>query len=95
MYFNRIGNKNNLNKEIITMELDKFIANFAEQLDDTDPAEIKADTIFRQLDEWSSLSVMCTIAMVDAEYGVALKGDDINKAQTVEDLFNVVKSKKA
>ena len=77
------------------MELNDFIANFAEQLDDTDPAEITAQTKFRQLDEWSSLSVMCVIAMVDSEYDVALKGDDINRAETVEDLFNFVKSKKA
>ena len=32
--------------------------------------------------------------MVDEEYDVALKGDDIKKSVTIEDLFNVVKSKK-
>ena len=34
------------------------------------------------------------IAMVDEEYEVALKGDDILGASTIEDLFNTVKSKK-
>ena len=33
------------------------------------------------------------IAMVDEEYEVALKGDDIRTANTLEDLFNIVKSK--
>ena len=75
------------------MELKDFIANFAEQFDNTDPAEIQADTVFSKLDEWSSITVMCVIAMVAAEYGVALKGDDINGAATVQDLFNLVKSK--
>jgi acyl carrier protein len=31
--------------------------------------------------------------MVDEEYDVTLKGDDMSSAVTVEDLFNIVKSK--
>lgn len=77
------------------MELNDFIENFASQFDDTDPAMIKADTKYRELDEWSSIIVMCVIAMADAEYGVPLKGDDLNSADTVEDLFNLIKSKQA
>ena len=75
------------------MELKDFIANFAEQFDDTDANEIQANTIFRDLDEWSSLIALSVIAMVDEEYEVTLKGDDIRNANTVEDLFNTVKSK--
>ena len=33
------------------MELKEFVEKFAEQFDDTDPSEIKADTRFRDLDE--------------------------------------------
>ena len=75
------------------MEIKDFIANFAEQFDDTDASEFKADTIFRDLDEWSSIIALSIIAMVDEEYEVTLKGDDIRNANTIEDLFNVVKSK--
>ncbi len=75
------------------MELQNFVENFAAQFDETDPAEIKAETIFRDLDEWSSLSALSIIAMVDEEYDVTLKGEDLNKSNTVEDLFNVVKAK--
>lgn len=75
------------------MELNEFIENFAAQFDDTDPAEITATTRFRDLEEWSSLIALSIIAMVDEEYDVTLKGDDIRKAETVEDLFNNVKSK--
>ena len=31
--------------------------------------------------------------MVDMEYDVKLKGEDIKNSQTIEDLFNIVKSK--
>lgn len=75
------------------MELKEFIENFAEQFDDTDASEIKAETVFKELDEWSSLIALSVIAMVDEEYDVTIKGDDIRNSNTVEDLFNTVKAK--
>lgn len=75
------------------MELKDFIGNFASQFDDTDASVFAADTKFHDLDEWSSLIALSVIAMVDEEYEVTLKGDDIRSAVTVEDLYNTVKSK--
>lgn len=75
------------------MDLNDFIGKFAEQFDDTDPAEISASTEFKKLDEWSSLIALSIIAMADEEYDVTLKGDDIRNAVTVEDVFNTIKSK--
>lgn len=76
------------------MELEKFVEYFANQFDETNPAEITASTNFRDLDEWSSLIGLSIIAMVDDEYDVTLRGDDMRKANTVEELFEIVKSKK-
>ena len=75
------------------MELKDFIENFANQFDDTDASEFKAETVFKELDEWSSLIALSVIAMVDEEYDVTIKGDDIRNSDTIEDLFNVVAEK--
>ncbi|MBR6183638.1 MAG: acyl carrier protein [Bacteroidales bacterium] len=75
------------------MELNEFIANFAEQFDETDASVFTAQTAFHDLDEYSSLIALSIIAMVDEEYDVALKGDDMKSAVTIEDLYNIVKSK--
>ncbi len=75
------------------MELKSFIENFAAQFDETDASVFTAETRFRDLEEWSSLIGLSLIAMVDEEYDITLKGDDIKNANTVEDLFNTVKSK--
>jgi acyl carrier protein len=75
------------------MEMNDFIALFAEQFDDTDASLFTADTKFKDLDEWSSLIALSVISMVDEEYDVTLKGDDIRNASTVGDLFDVVKNK--
>ncbi len=70
--------------------LEEFVALFAEQFDDTDPSEITSTTEFHGLDEWSSLIGLSVIAMVDEEFDIALKGDDVKNAVTVEDLYNNV-----
>jgi len=75
------------------MEINHFIANFAAQFDDTDADEFKAETKFRGIDEWSSLTALSIIAMADEEYSVVLKGDDIRNSQSIQDLFDIASSK--
>lgn len=75
------------------MELNDFVTKFAEQFDDTDASLFTPQTHFREIDEWSSLIALSIIAMVDEEYDVTLKGDDIRNSDTVEDVFNAVKAK--
>ena len=73
--------------------LEEFVELFAEQFDDTDASEITASTVFHDLDEWSSLIGLSVVAMVDEEFDVALKGDDVKDSVTVEDLYNRVIAK--
>lgn len=75
------------------MEINSFVENFASQFEDTDPSVFTPETKFKELEEWSSLSALLIIAMMDEVYGVKIKGDDIRNSVTVEDLFNVAKSK--
>lgn len=77
------------------MELKDFIENFAAQFDETDASVFTPEAVFHELDEYSSLVALSIIAMVDEEYDVTLKGDDMRSAVTIEDLFNIVKSKKS
>lgn len=73
--------------------LNEFVELFAEQFDETDASEIQASTQFHDLEEWSSLIGLSVIAMVDEEFDVALKGDDVKTSVTVEDLYNKVIAK--
>lgn len=75
------------------MEPKEFIENFAAQFDETDASELTLETVFHELDEWSSLIALSIIAMIDDEYGVTIKGDELRAAKTIADVFNLVKSK--
>ncbi|MCX6231379.1 MAG: acyl carrier protein [Bacteroidetes bacterium] len=75
------------------MEIKDFINHFADQFDETDKSEFNPETEFKTLDEWSSLIALSVIAMVDEEYSVKLKGEDIRNSNTISDLYNVIASK--
>ena len=76
------------------MNIQNFVENFAAQFDDTEADVFTADTIFKQLDEWSSLTALSIIAMIDDEYDVIIKGNDIMNSETIQDLYNIVEGKR-
>lgn len=75
------------------MEINIFLQNFVSILDDTDAALITNETIFRDLEEWDSLTALSLIAMVDEEYSLKLTGDDIKTSTTLQDIFEKIKNK--
>lgn len=75
------------------MEINTFLQNFADLLDDTDAALIKQETVFRDLEEWDSLTALSLIAMADEEYAVKLTGDDIKSSNSLNDIFEIIKNK--
>ena len=75
------------------MDIKEFVQNFADQFDDTDASVFTPETRFRDIEDWSSLIGLSIIAMVDEEYDVTLKGDDIKTSITIQDIFDKVQSK--
>ena len=73
--------------------IDEFVKLFAELFDETDASLFTPETDFRELDEWSSLIGLSVIAMVDEEFGVALKANDFRQVTTISDLYQVVAEK--
>lgn len=71
------------------MEIKEFIEKFAETIEVEDVENITAETEFRQLEEWSSISVMLTIAFFDEECGKEIGGSDIKGCKTIQDLYNL------
>ena len=72
------------------MNINEFIENFADQFDETEVDSFTPETKFKQLDEWSSLTALSIIAMVDDEYDVIIKGNDILNSDTIQDLYNII-----
>ena len=77
------------------MEMKEFIEYFADQFDDTPVDTLTPETVFHELDEYSSIVALSIIAMIDEEYGVTLTGNEMKAAVTIQDLFNTVQAKLA
>ena len=75
------------------MDINEFIDNVAAQFDDLDET-LMPDTPFREIDSWGSLTALSIIAMIDEEYGVQIKGDDIRSSQTIQDIYDKVVARK-
>lgn len=72
------------------MTLEKFVDDFAGQFFDTPAEMIKADTEFRQLPEWSSMTGLCILSMIKDEYGFFLDPNIFKQCPTVKDVYNTV-----
>lgn len=75
------------------MLLEEFVEKFADCFNQTSSASFKPETEFKKLSEWGSMLVLIVIAMVDADYEKELTAEDLKSAATVEQLFEIVKSK--
>ena len=75
------------------MEMKDFIQNLADQFDEIDVNELTPETNFRELQEWSSLVALSVLAMIDEEYDVPLKADEMRRTTLIQELFNLVQSK--
>lgn len=73
--------------------LEEFVRLFAEQFAETNLEAFSGDKNFREIDEWSSVIALSVIAMVDEEFDVILKGDDIKRAKTIADIYDAILAK--
>lgn len=71
------------------MDIKEFVEKIAEAIEVDNVEVLTAETEFRELDEWSSLSVMLLIAFYDEEFGKELTQAQIKTARTIQDLYNL------
>ena len=75
------------------MNASEFLKNFANQFDETELSVFNLKTNFKDLNEWSSLTLLSVMAMIDDEYGIMVSGNEIKVANTIEDLFKLIEQK--
>jgi acyl carrier protein len=68
---------------------EKLVNSLAEALE-MDAANIKFEDIFRNYENYSSLTELSVLAMLDSDFGIEIEMKDFNKYKTVEDLTSLV-----
>ncbi len=77
----------------IKMTIEDFISKLEAEFEDVEPGTLKAETSFRDIEDWSSMHALIVIALIDTEYDVILSGTDLQAANTINDLFELVRTK--
>ncbi|OOG64074.1 hypothetical protein B0E46_09155 [Rhodanobacter sp. B04] len=76
------------------MNIETFIDKFAFAIE-VEPESLSAETEYKTLDVWDSLNTLAVIAMADADFNVALSGQDIESSRTIGNLWKIVEGKVA
>lgn len=70
------------------MDPHAFLKQIAATINADRPPVLALDTTFDSLEaDWDSLTVVMTLETIEAEYGVALSGEDIRSCRTLGELF--------
>ena len=72
------------------MNIKTFIENIENEFEELKKGTLTPQTNYREIEDWSSMHALIIIALIDSEYDVLLKGDDLKGTQTIQDLFNLV-----
>jgi acyl carrier protein len=57
---------------------------------DVDVDSVKADVILEESDYWDSMSKLALIAVFDSKFKRIIRGDDIKKFKTVQDILDAM-----
>lgn len=75
------------------MNIQDFIDNFSSAIEVNNTIDLSSDTIFWEIEEWSSLAALSVVSMIDEEYGVTLRSADVKGVKTIGELFDIVREK--
>lgn len=74
-------------------DISTFIKKIEAEIDDLQPGSLKPDLNYREIPEWSSMHALIIIALAETDYNVTLTGEDLRKCQTVQDLYDILKTR--
>lgn len=75
------------------MELKDLITIFNKVLNPEGKGQINAQTEFKELEEWSSLSAFTIVELINENFSVRIRGIQLRKCNNIEELFNLLNAK--
>jgi acyl carrier protein len=72
------------------MDINEFIQKLQAEFEDFPPGTLTPQTKINELEGWGSMHALIVIALIDTEYGVTLKGEELRTVQSVQELYDLV-----
>lgn len=74
--------------------MEEFINHLASQFTNQAPSKLNPGTFLYDIDGYSSLESLFILLMIDEIYNVNITSDDLTESTTIEDLYNIIKSRR-
>ena len=74
------------------MTLEEFVKKVQGELQETPAELVNADTNYKELKEWGSLTSLSLISMIEEEYDKLITGADVRAHNSVKELYEFVES---
>jgi acyl carrier protein len=80
-------------KRMKQITIEDFIQKIEAEFPDMPQGKLTPETNFRDSMDWDSVNALMFVVLVNIEYDVTLIADEFINANTIQDVFNVVKRK--
>ena len=75
------------------ISIDEFVSKLEKEFDDVPPGTLKANTNYKQMEQWTSMHALIIIAFIDSEFDIIFKSDDLKNTETISDLYKLIAEK--
>ena len=69
---------------------EEFKKKFSEAIEDELILELEPNSSFKNLESWDSFSGMSIISMIDEEFGITIRSEDMMRLNTLEELYDLL-----
>jgi acyl carrier protein len=74
------------------MTLEEFTSEIIQEFEAVGEKNVNENTNFRNLDCWSSMFALVIIAKIDEIYDFLISAEDLKKANTISDLYQILQT---
>jgi acyl carrier protein len=75
------------------IEPERFLKIFCDQFEESAVKNISLKAAFKQIQGWSSLQALIITVAIHDEWGISFSDEDLRNSQTINDLFEIAKTK--
>lgn len=75
------------------INIEEFAKKIEKEFEEVDSGIIEPETNYREIEGFGSMHALILIALIDNEFDVLLKGEDLKQTETVQDLYTMILNK--
>ena len=70
--------------------IEKFKQKFSEAIEEELILQLEPNASFKNIESWDSFSGMSIISMIDEEFGITIRAEEMARINTLEELYDLL-----